>query len=400
MKKPYKVMALSTLIATIAAGSIIPSYASAAENTTKPAPIYADAANNDPKYPQYSLGPTGLKDALKQTGSRMLVMDLYALTIVKQSNLSFDGVTALNADLKTSINQKLDVTRGNARQWLDVMKPQIIQVNQNVIGYNTRFQAYHDDLVRSVNTALENAKKNNNVLSAQDKEPIKTRLKTLNRSILNNTEAVNKLVTDLIAFRSKLEIDTTGLKEDAETISRTLNDNEKGIPQKMKLIEVNQKIIDDNIKLQIASGVSLALGPFVMATPLFMLGIPMIAGGIYGTTVTKLQIEQAQKEILKLEGELSSMHIQVGKLQVLKNNTNNLTGTIDEAITATEKIKQQWETIGAKYTTLLQDMEFIDTDALDSIVDDLDIAKKDWDDVKKSAEDIQKSEISFVEEKK
>lgn len=100
MKKPYKVMALSTLIATIAAGSITPSYASAAENTTKPAPIYADAENN---YPEYSLGPEGLKDALEKTGSNMLVMDLYALTIVKQANVNFDGLTVINNDLQKAL---------------------------------------------------------------------------------------------------------------------------------------------------------------------------------------------------------------------------------------------------------------------------------------------------------
>ncbi|WP_283747534.1 HBL/NHE enterotoxin family protein [Bacillus cereus] len=400
MKKPYKVMALSTLIATIAAGSITPSYASAAENTTKPAPIYADAAKKYPEYSKYSLGPDGLKDAMKQTGSNMLVMDLYALTILKQSDLNFDGLTVLRDDLKTSINQKIGVSRENATQWLDGLKPQIIQVNQNIISYNTRFQNYHDDLVRDVNTALENAKANNNVVNAQDKEPIKTRLTGLTKSISKNTEAVDKLVKDLKAFRGKLEKDTQGLKTEAETISNTLNSNEAGIPLMQQQIEANQKIIDENTKLQILSGFSIAAGPFLMATPFFFLGIPMIAGGIYGTTVTKQQIEQAQKEIIGLTGNLSNMKIQVAKLTVLKNNTNNLTTTIDLAITASENIKKQWETIGAKYNSLLQDIDLIDTDALDLIEDDLNIAKESWDDVKKNAENIQKSEISLVEVKK
>ncbi|MDR4986906.1 enterotoxin [Bacillus cereus] len=394
MKKPYKVMALSALIATMAAGSIMPSYASAAGNTTTPAPI----AEN--KYDKYSLGPKGLKDALKQTGSHMLVMDLYALTVITQSNLNFDGVTALNDDLKTSINQKIGVARGNAQYWLDNMKPQIIQVNQNIIGYNTRFQAYQDDLVKDVNYALENAKNNNNVLSAQDKEPIKNRITTLNRSIQKNKEAANKLVTDLTDFRNKLVTDSTGLQNDAEKISNTLTSNETGIPLKMKQIEANQKTIDENTKIMILSAFAIAAGPIVMATPFFMFGIPMIAGGIYGTVVTKQQIEKSQQEIMQLTSELSSMQQQVTKLVVLKNNTNNLTGTINEAITATENIKKQWETIGAKYETLLNDIDFISADALDSIVDDIDIAKNSWNDVKKSAEDIQKSEISFVEEKK
>ncbi|MEK4711019.1 non-hemolytic enterotoxin subunit B [Bacillus sp. FSL R10-2780] len=384
MKKPYKVMALSTLIATIAAGSITPSYASAAENTTKPAPIYADAENN---YPEYSLGPEGLKDALEKTGSNMLVMDLYALTIVKQANVNFDGLTVINNDLQKSIKDNHDASKTNAKQWLDGLKPQIIQTNQNIINYNTQFQNYYDVLVEAANN--------------NDKETLKAVLTSLDDSISENKGAVDRLVQDLKVFRGKLELDTQNLKTDANKITDILSGQDAGIPLMQKQIETNQTLIDENNKVYIASSVATALGAYLTATIIFApIGAGALGGGIYGVTTSQQQIKTAQDEIINLSKNISTAQQQVGKLTLLKNNTNNLTETIDAAITALENVKNQWQTMGAKYKSLNDNVDRINPDKLTLLKADLNIAKRSWEQVNKYAENIQTTEIKFVEEKK
>ncbi|EOO71730.1 HBL/NHE enterotoxin family protein [Bacillus mycoides] len=384
MKKPYKVMALSTLIATIAAGSITPSYASAAENTTKPAPIYADAENN---YPEYSLGPEGLKDALEKTGSNMLVMDLYALTIVKQANVNFDGLTVINNDLQKSIKDNHDASKTNAKQWLDGLKPQIIQTNQNIINYNTQFQNYYDVLVEAANN--------------NDKETLKAVLTSLDDSISENKGTVDRLVQDLKVFRGKLELDTQNLKTDANKITDILSGQDAGIPLMQKQIETNQTLIDENNKVYIASSVATALGAYLTATIIFApIGAGALGGGIYGVTTSQQQIKTAQDEIINLSKNISTAQQQVGKLTLLKNNTNNLTETIDAAITALENVKNQWQTMGAKYKSLNDNVDRINPDKLTLLKADLNIAKRSWEQVNKYAENIQNNEIKFVEEKK
>ena len=385
MKKPYKVMALSTLIATIAAGSITPSYVSAAENTTKSAPIYAGAENNSP---EYSLGPEGLKDALEKTGSNMLVMDLYALTIVKQANVNFDGLTVINNDLQKSIKDNHDASKKNANQWLDGLKPQIIQTNQNIINYNTQFQNYYDVLVESVNN--------------NDKETLKAVLTSLDDSISENKGAVDRLVQDLKAFRGKLELDTQNLKTDANKITDILSGQDAGIPLMQKQIETNQTLIDENNKVYIGSSVATALGAYLTATVIFApIGAGALGGGIYGVVTSQQQIKKAQEEIKNLTENISTAKQQVAKLTILKNNTNNLTETIDAAITALENVKNQWQTMGAKYKSLNDNVDRINPDKLATIIKvDLKIAKGSWEQVNKYAENIQKAEISFVEEKK
>ncbi|HDR7642122.1 enterotoxin [Bacillus wiedmannii] len=388
MKIPYKVMALSTLIATITAGSITPSYASAAENTTKPAPIYADAANKYPDYPEYSLAPEGLKEALKKTGSNMLVMDLYALTIIKQANITFDGVTTINNDLQTNMKNNQEVARTNAKKWLDSLKPQIIQTNQNIINYNTEFQNYYDTLVEAANN--------------KDKETIKAVLQELIASIKNNKEKSNKLVEDLIEFREKISKDTHDLKENSGKITGILADEKRGIPDMKKQIETNYKLIDENNKVYIASSVSTALGAFLTSTIILApLGAGPLGGGIYGVVSSKQQINDAYEEIKKLQTNISNSEQQVGKLTILENDTKNLTETIDAAITAVENVKDQWVVMGTKYESLLQNVDKISGDQLAIIIKNkLNTAKTSWEQVSEYAQKIQNSEIKFVEAKK
>ncbi len=271
-KKPYKVMALSALMAVFAAGNIMPAHTYAAESTVKQAPVHAAAkAYND--YEEYSLGPEGLKDAMERTGSNALVMDLYALTIIKQGNVNFGNVSSVDAALKGKVIQHQDTARGNAKQWLDVLKPQLISTNQNIINYNTKFQNYYDTLVAAVD--------------AKDKATLTKGLTRLSSSINENKAQVDQLVDDLKKFRNKMTSDTQNFKGDANQITSILASQDAGIPLLQNQITTYNEAISKYNAIIIGSSVATALGPIAIiggavviatgaGTPL---GVALIAGG-------------------------------------------------------------------------------------------------------------------------
>ncbi|PHE52820.1 enterotoxin, partial [Bacillus toyonensis] len=247
-------------------------------------------------------------------GSNMLVMDLYALTIVKQANVNLDGLTIIDNNLQTSIKNNHDASKKNAKQWLDGLKPQIIQTNQNIINYNTQFQNYYDALVEAVDN--------------NDKETLKAVLTSLDDSISENKGAVDRLVQDLKAFRGKLELDTQNLKTDANKITDILAGEDAGIPLMQKQIEANQTLIEENNKVYIASSVATALGAYLTATVVFApFGAGALGGGIYGVVTSQQQIKKAQEDIIRITKDISTSKQQVAKLTILKNNTKNLTET-------------------------------------------------------------------------
>ncbi|PFI16923.1 non-hemolytic enterotoxin subunit B [Bacillus cereus] len=374
MKKPYKVMALSTLIATIVAGGIMPSYASAEE----PAPIYA---NQDFKYPSYYLGPTGLDNAMRDTKSNMLVMDLYALTILKQADINLDGLSSVGDNLKTDIKANQKLTRENATYWLNNLKSGIITTNQNIISYDTKFQNYSRYLLQYKN----------------DPEKLTALLTKLNGEISQNKDQVTKLVDDLKSFRGKLEKDTQNLKGNAEKIVNILTGEEAGIPLFQQQIEANKALIDENNKIYIASSVATAAGAYLFLSPFAPIGAPILGGGIYGVVSSQQQIIKAQDQIIKLTQDISMAKLQSARLTIVQSDIKNLTDTIDKAIVSLENIKTAWDGMGTKYDSLIKSAKAVDPEFLAmDITADLDTAKDHWEQIRKYAENIQSSEISFL----
>ncbi|PEJ38903.1 non-hemolytic enterotoxin subunit B [Bacillus pseudomycoides] len=399
-KKPYKVMALSAIMAVVAAGNILPAHTYAAESTTKPIPIHASVSDASGKYSEYSLGPDGLRDAMARTGSNALVMDLYALTIIKQANVNFNGITTVDDSLKTKVVHHQDVARGNANHWLDTIKPQLISTNQNIINYNTKFQNYYDTLV----TAVDN----------KDKATLTKGLTRLSASITENKEKVDKLVADLKQFRNKMTTDTQNFKGDANQLTSILASQDAGIPLMQNQITTYNEAIGKYNAIIIGSSVATALGPIAIiggavviatgaGTPL---GIGLIAGGAAaigggtaGIVLAKKELDNAQAEIQKITGQISQAQLQVAGLTNIKTQTEYLTNTIDVAITALQNISNQWYTMGSKYNSLLQNVESISPNDLVFIKEDLNIAKDSWKNIKDYAEKIYAEDIKVVDTK-
>lgn len=374
MKKSYKVMALSTLIATSLAGGIMPSYASAEE----PAPIYA---NQDLKYPSYYLGPTGLDHAMRDTKSNMLIMDLYALTILKQADINLDGLPSIGDNLKTSIKANQNLTRENATYWLNNLKSGIIKTNQNIISYDTKFQNYSKHLIDY----------------KDDADKLTKLLTNLKNEISENKDEVTKLVEDLKTFRGKLEKDTQNLKNNSQDIIGILASEDSGIPLMEDQIKTNKAVIDENNKVYIGSSVATAFSVYLVLSPFAPIGAAGLGGSIFGVVSSQHQIIKAQEEIMKLTQNISMAKLQSARLTVVKSDIENLTETIDKAIDSLENIKTAWDTMGTKYDALIKSAKKIDPELLAiDITADLDTAKNHWTQIREKAEKIQSSEISFL----
>ncbi|MHA2890541.1 non-hemolytic enterotoxin subunit B [Bacillus cereus] len=398
-KKPYKVMALSALMAVFAAGNIMPAHTYAAESTVKQAPVHAVAkAYND--YKEYSLGPEGLKDAMEKTGSNALVMDLYALTILKQNNVSFEKVASVDATLKGKVIQDQDIARSNGKKWLDVLKPKLISTNQNIINYNTKFQNYYDTLVKAVNE--------------KDRATLTNGLTRLSSSINENKVQVDQLVEDLKEFRNKMNTDTKNLKDNTNQITSILASQDAGIPLLQNQIATYNEAISKYNGIIIGASIATTLGPIAIVggaivivtgagTPLgvslILSGVAATAGGVSGIVLAKKELDNAQAEIQKLTGQITTAQLEVAGLTNIKTQTEYLTNTIDTAITALQNISNQWYTMGSKYNSLLQNINSISSNDLVFIKDDLNIAKDSWENIKDYAEQIYAKDIQFVDKK-
>ncbi|MEG7928072.1 HBL/NHE enterotoxin family protein [Bacillus cereus] len=353
-KKLYKKVILSTIITGMAASNVISLHTFAAEQT-----VQNSVSQQQEDSKSYDFGPDKYKEVMEKMGASILTMDSYALTIINQQQTDLSKISSINGDLQANMIQHQNDAQTNAIYWFDDLKPHMMKTVQNSVSYNDTFQASYNQLL----TAIDQ----------KDIVTFKFRLVRLYRSILENSEELNKLLERLKTFRDKMSEDTRSFNEDSEQLSSILKGTNGNISLlKQQIINCNNTIKENYDK----RGGYIALSVFMPPV-----GIPLVV------TADK-NIASAQQEIEQLKSRISGAEAELVILTDAKNKTEHMTATINAAITATENIKKQWETIGAKYNSLLQDIDFIDPDDLTTIKDDLNIAKDSWQDLKNYADKL------------
>lgn len=338
----------------MAASNVIPLHTFAAEQT-----VQNSVSQQQEDSKSYDLGPDKYKEVMEKMGANILTMDSYAQTIRNQQQTDLSKISSINGDFKANMIQHQKDAQTNATYWLDNLKPDIMKTIQNSVSYNDTFQASYDQL-----------------LAAIDKKDIVTfkfRLVRLYRSILENSQEVDGLLEKLITFRNEMAEDTRSFKEDSNQLKSILESTNAGIPLLEQQISNYNNTIKENYDKR---GGYIALSVFMPPV-----GIPLIV------TADK-NIASAQQEIEQLKSRISGAQAELVILTDAKNKTEHMTETIDTAITALQNISNQWHTIGAKYDSLLKNVDKINPDRIALLKIDLKIAKDSWQDLKNYADKL------------
>ncbi|PED17056.1 HBL/NHE enterotoxin family protein [Bacillus toyonensis] len=353
-KKLYKKIILSTIIIGMAASNVIPLHTFAAEQT-----VQNSMSRQQEDIKSYSLGPDKYKEVMEKMGASILTMDSYAQTIRNQEQTDLSKISSINGNLQENMIQHQKDAQRNATYWLDNLKPDVMKTNQNSVSYNDTFQASYDQLLVA--------------LDQKDTVVFKNELEKLYNSILKNSQEVNGLLEKLKTFRNTMAEDTRSFKDDSNQLKSILESTNAGIPLLQQQIDNFNNIIKENNDKR---GGYIALSVFMPPV-----GIPLIV------TADK-NIASAQQEIEQLKSRISGAEAELVILTDAKNKTEHMTETIDTAIDALQNISNQWHTIGAKYNSLLKNIDKINPDRLAIIKVDLKIAKDSWQDLKNYADKL------------
>ncbi|KEK21904.1 hemolysin BL lytic component L1 [Bacillus gaemokensis] len=406
MKKfPFKVLTLATLAAVMTATTGNTIHAFAQEQTAQ-----------EQKVGNYALGPEGLKKALAETGSHLLVMDLYAKTMIKQPNVNLSNIDlgTDGGELIKKIHLNQELSRINANYWLDTGKPQIQKTARNIVNYDEQFKNYYDTLLDTV--------------QKKDKAGLKEGINDLITTIDTNSKEVTEVIKMLEAFKTKLYTNTTEFKNnvggpDGEGgLTAILAGKEAKIPQLQSEIEklrsTQKEHFDNVLAWSIGGGLGaaiLVIGAIAGAVVIVVTGgtaTPAVIGGLsalgaagigLGTAagVTASNHMNSYNEISKKIGELSTQ-ADLAKQAVIsltnaKATLTELYQTVDQAILSLTNIKQQWDKMGSNYTDLYDNIDQMQEHKLSLIPDDLKAAKQSWNDIHRDAEFISK-DIAFKQE--
>lgn len=350
-KHLYKKIILSTIITGMAASNVIPLHTLAAEQTV---------SQQQGSLKNYSLGPGEFKEVMEKMGANILTMDSYANTIRNQQQTDLSKISSINGDLRANMIQHQLDAKVSAEYWLGILKPRIMETNQNIVSYNDTFQASYNLLL----TAIDQ----------EDKRKLIDELEILYNSILKNSRELDGLLESLKNFQDKIAKNTRNFKEDFNEFENVLESTNAGIPVLQQQIDNYNNIIKENYDKR---GGYIALSVFMPP-----IGIPLIV------TADK-NIASAQQEIEQLKSRISGAEAEVVILTDAKNKTEHMAATVGTAVTSLENIKTRWNVIEVKYKSLLESVGKISPGQLPFLITaDLDTAKGNWQDLKNYADNL------------
>ncbi|MCC3875407.1 alpha-helical pore-forming toxin family protein, partial [Bacillus thuringiensis] len=350
MKFPFKVITLATLATVITATNGSTIHALAQEQTAQ-----------EHKIENYALGPEGLKKALAATGSHILVMDLYAKTMIKQPNVNLSNIDlgSGGGELIKNIHLNQELSRINANYWLDTAKPNIQKTARNIVNYDEQFQNYYDTLVDTV--------------KKKDKMSLKEGIGDLIDTIHTNSNEVTDVIKMLEAFKTKLYTNTVDFKNNVGGpdgqggLTAILAGKQALVPQLQAEIEnlrSTQKSHFDNVLAwSIGGGLGaaiLVIGTIAGAVVIVVTGgtaTPAVVGGLTALGAAGIGLGTAAgveasnhmnsyNEISNKIGELSMKADLANQAVISLTNTKDtltyLYQTVDQAIMSLTSIQQQW----------------------------------------------------------
>ncbi|MCQ6337653.1 MULTISPECIES: HBL/NHE enterotoxin family protein [Bacillus cereus group] len=388
MKKiPVKLMTCAALVTTLSTASIMPSYVFASE--TKEVTMKNE---NQPNLPDKYLGPEGLQKALQETGSHVIVLDAYALTLLKSPQINLDKnifTEEKDKDLVDAVINTQKVAQGNATHWIDVLKPELINVNQGIVNYGAKFDNYYQTIVDAVD--------------AKDKETTKQGVQRLYKNVEQNKDKIDQLILDLKNFRDKLITDTNGFQTKTNQMLTILEGKNAIMPSLKQQIDAYNSQVSAAIAM-IASGGVLTLmgtgfGVLTVVLAVSGVGLPFaaitgtVAAGSIGGGVTLIvtgnnKLKEANSQIAKLTMQLKDTDLQVAALKVASDQTKTFADTINTAIDSAETLKDQWTTMGSKYKSLMDNIDEISPSSLAFVKEDLKTAKDSWLNIKSYADTL------------
>lgn len=388
LKSTGKIFILSTLITVIFMQHAVPVQAIMREKTFQ--------TIRNPKYIN-SLGPENMKQSLKETGSHMLLLDIYANTIIQQPLINFEQIPFENEEILINrIHYHQKQANENAQYWINHLKSQIIQTNQLTLDYQKKFQNYYQVMSDSLNN--------------KDKRIFKEGLENLVQTLSKNREKVTTVIDNLNEFQTKLLIDNQGFNADAEQLEASLAGQDAMIPQIIMEIDSLNMVLQNHWKQVTYSGIGLGfaiLGGIVVisigaAIIVMTGGIALPVVGVLGAGLA-MSLAGSLAAGYALNKNLSAIRIVNEKIRVLmeqKNGAqqasisikfattqvNTLAQTINLAITSLTQLKNKWTIMEEKYNSLLYDVDDL---SIQSLKEDLEIARTGWYELYRLAEQMQ-----------
>ncbi|MGE6593799.1 HBL/NHE enterotoxin family protein [Bacillus mycoides] len=303
-------------------------------------------SKSESTYVQNVKNANTLSHSIRTLGSQSPLAQAYGLIILQQPTIKGTGMS--------SLTNHQEFVKNHVREWLDEYNPKLVDLNQDMQRFSTRFNGYYGtlyDLAETVNTDAETKVSFVNAFNRLQQD-VQTIQDSMNQTLLQLNRFNDLLLQDNKGFSEKAKIAIQSLEGSDGTVTQLRADIKR--LQEEILVEL-AKILNRpnevrNGVINIGKQVFTIAGGAAQTQTIDFISISSLGGGILDlfdsqTAASARIIEQKQKELLPLIQQLAETQIQVTEMTFIEDQMNGFTEMIKRQITTFEYLMNDWKAL-------------------------------------------------------
>ncbi|TKI79724.1 HBL/NHE enterotoxin family protein [Bacillus mycoides] len=303
-------------------------------------------SKSESTYVQNVKNANTLSHSIRTLGSQSPLAQAYGLIILQQPTIKGTGMS--------SLTNHQEFVKNHVREWLDEYNPKLVDLNQDMQRFSTRFNGYYGtlyDLAETVNT------------DAETKVSFVNAFNRLQQDVQTIQDGMNQTLLKLNRFNDLLLQDNKGFSEKAKIAIQSLEGSDGTVTQlRADIKRLQEEILVELAKIlnrpnevrngiiNIGKQVFTIAGGAAQTQTIDFISISSLGGGILDlfdsqTADSARIIEQKQKELLPLIQQLAETQIQVTEMTFIEDQMNGFTEMIKRQITTFEYLMNDWKAL-------------------------------------------------------
>ncbi|WP_459501307.1 non-hemolytic enterotoxin subunit A [Bacillus sp. C1] len=321
-----------------------------------PASAYAEGGK--PVYTQNVIAPNTLSNSIRMLGSQSPLIQAYGLVILQQPDIKVNTMSSLTN------HQKFAKT--NVREWIDEYNPMLIDLNQEMMRYSTRFNNYYSKLYELAGAINEDG---------QAKEDFTSTYGKLQVQVQTIQESMEQTLLELNRYKAGLDKDTQSLSQKADEAIQSLQGSNgdivklradiKRIQEEIQkeltnILNRPQEIIKGSIN--IGKQVFTITNQTAQTKTIDFVSIGSLSNEIVNaadsqTREAALRIQQKQKELIPLIQKLSQTETEATQITFVEDQVSSFTELISRQITTLEYLLNDWKVLNNNMIQIQTNLE-------------------------------------------
>ncbi|GMR68650.1 non-hemolytic enterotoxin NHE subunit A [Bacillus sp. MN7755] len=356
-----------------------------------PVSAYAKGGQTEVKtvYAQNVIAPNTLSNSIRMLGSQSPLIQAYGLVILQQPDIKVNAMSSLTNHQKFA--------KENVREWIDEYNPKLIDLNQEMMRYSTRFNSYYSKLYELAGNINEDEQSKADFTSAYGK---------LQLQVQSIQESMEQDLLELNRFKTVLDKDSSNLSIKADEAIKTLQGSSGDIVKLREDIKRIQGEIQAELTTILNRPQEIIKGSINIGKQVFTITnqtaqtktIDFVSIGTLSNEIVNaadsqtreaaLRIQQKQKELLPLIQKLSQTEAEATQITFVEDQVSSFTELIDRQISTLETLLTDWKVLNSNMIQIQKNVE-------EGTYTDSSLLQKHFNQIKKVSDEMNKQTNQF-----